>query len=121
MATRLDQKPACDKQIARIATLIRSRRNPATLLSLTVSIALFAYVIFGLEIRDIAEHGEQGGAAVGYSWLVFAWLFPYLPLTAASLVTTPRKERGFAYFVMLFPWGMMILIAGFIALYRANM
>jgi hypothetical protein len=105
----------------RTESSIRTRYNPATLLSLTLSAVLFAYVIFGLDIREIARHGEQGSAAVGYSWLIFAWLFAYLPLTVASLFTTSRPERGFAYLVMLFPWGMMLLIGGAVAWLRANL
>jgi hypothetical protein len=100
---------------------IRTQFNPAHTAKPHAVHRLFAYVIFGLDIREIARHGEQGSAAVGYSWLVFAWLFAYLPLTVASLVTTPRPERGFAYLVMLFPWGMMLLIGGAVAWMRANL
>jgi hypothetical protein len=117
------QQPASEKQNAKMAAAIRSRYNPATLLSFTLSVVLFAGVIFELasDLREIIRQGQQGSFAVGYTWAVFAWLFAYVPLTVASLVTTPRPERGFAYLVMLFPWVMMVLISGFVAFYRANM
>jgi hypothetical protein len=110
-----------DQAMSKIS--IRSRYNPATLLSLILSVILFAFVISELasDFREILRQGQQGSFAVGYTWAVFGWLFAYVPLTIASLVTTPRPERGFAYLVMLFPWVMMVLISGFAAWYRANM
>ncbi len=85
-----------------------SQIHPATPLSLVLSIGLFGFALFN--VREMAQQGPQGSAAVGYAWLAVVWFFLYAPLTLISLIGTPRKVRGFAYLVLLFPWGMMWII-----------
>ena len=50
-----------------------SRFLPATLCSLFISISLFGTAL--VNVREMAQQGQQGSAAVGFAWMTVIW-FP---------------------------------------------